>query len=137
MSKKKGSYEGLQEDVRELKTPEMEVWKNKYPDREYTVHIETDEFNCICPNTGLPDFAKITIDYIPDKYCLELKSFKEYLVSYRNVGIFHEHAVNKIFDDFIKATRPRYARIVGEFNIRGGIKTVVSREYKLKRYKKK
>ncbi len=131
------TYKDLQNHIRKLKTPALETWKNQYPDRDYAIHIETEEFTCLCPKTGLPDFATLAIDYIPDKYCIELKSFKEYLVFYRNIGVFHEHAVNKILDDFIKSCRPRCAKIVGEFNIRGGIKTTVSREYKSKGYKKK
>ncbi|MCK4519245.1 MAG: NADPH-dependent 7-cyano-7-deazaguanine reductase QueF [Candidatus Omnitrophica bacterium] len=144
MEKKKSAYpqdasgyEGLQKQTRQLKTPPLEVWENQYADKEYLIHIETREFNCLCPKTGLPDFACLVIDYAPDKYCIELKSFKEYLVFYRDIGIFHEHVVNRILDDFLKACRPRYAKITGEFNIRGGIKTTVSREYKRKGYKGK
>lgn len=131
-SKKYSDYEGLQEDVRNLKTPEIEVWENQYAGKIYTINLEISEFTCICPKTGLPDFAAIRIDYIPDKYCVELKSFKYYINFYRDIGIFHEHAVNKILDDFIKACKPRQVKITGEFNPRGGIKTTVSREYKRK-----
>ena len=95
MIKIKSSYEDLQKNIRQLKTPEIEVWSNKYPDREYTVHLNTNEFTCICPKTGLPDFAEIKIDYAPAQYCIELKSFKMYLIAFRSVGIFHEHLVNK------------------------------------------
>jgi len=137
MKIKKSSYENLQGHIKKLKTPLLEVWENQYPDRNYLIHISTDEFTCICPNTGLPDFAHISIEYEPDKYCIELKSFKEYLTFYRNIGIFHEHVINRILDDFIKACRPRYAKILGEFNIRGGIKTVVNREYQGRGSKKK
>jgi 7-cyano-7-deazaguanine reductase len=129
--KRGGSYEGLQEDVRRLKTPEIEVWKNKYRDKEYTIFMETPEFSCICPKTGLPDFANIRIQYIPDEYCIELKSFKLYLISFRNIGIFHENVVNRILDDLVRACRPRWMNIVGEFNPRGGIKTIVSRQYRV------
>lgn len=125
----KGSYQGLQENIRKLKTPEIEVWENKYRDKNYTIRFETREFTCLCPKTGLPDFADLCIEYIPDRYCVELKSFKLYLVSYRNIGIFHEHVINRIFDDFIRVCKPRWAKIGGEFNLRGGIKTTVSREY--------
>ena len=128
--KKKNSYEGLQENIRRLKTPKINTFKNKYPDKDYTVYLETSEFTCMCPKTGLPDFANVLIEYIPDKLCAELKSFKLYLHSYRNVGIFHEHLANKILDDFISCCRPRRAQIRCEFNIRGGIKTTVTREYK-------
>lgn len=127
---KKSGYEGLQTDIRKLKTPDIDVWENKYPDKEYVINLETSEFTCICPKTGLPDFAIIKVEYIPSRLCIELKSFKEYLVFYRNVGIFHEHVVNKILEDFVKACRPRQANIVGEFNIRGGIKTTVIARYK-------
>ena len=130
--KRKSSYEGLQENIRNLKTPSLEVWENKYPDRQYIINIEIPEFTCICPKTGLPDFATIKIEYIPDKYCVELKSLKMYTIFYRNIGIFHEHLTNKIMDDFIKAVKPRWAKITSEFNPRGGIKTIVVREYKSK-----
>ncbi|MFH1338364.1 MAG: preQ(1) synthase, partial [Candidatus Omnitrophota bacterium] len=94
-AKRKTSYEDLQESVRKLKTPAIEAWENKYPDKEYSINLEVTEFTCICPKTGLPDFAVIRIEYSPDKYCIELKSFKMYTIFYRNVGIFHEHLVNK------------------------------------------
>ncbi len=129
-SRKFASYEGLQEDIRNLKTPKIEVWRNQYPDRIYTITLDIPEFTCICPKTGLPDFAVIKIEYSPDKYCVELKSFKMYTIFYRNLGIFHEHLTNKILDDFVAAAKPRSASIISEFNPRGGIKTVVSREYK-------
>ena len=125
-------YEGLQENIRKLKKPPIKIWSNKYPDKKYIVTIEISEFTCLCPKTALPDFATIIIKYIPDKYCVELKSFKYYLLSFRNVGIFHEHAINKILDDFIQACHPHWANITGEFNPRGGIKTTVTREYRRK-----
>ncbi len=130
--KGKTSYEGRQENVRKLKTPKIEVWKNKYPDKRYTVNLETSEFTCVCPKTALPDFATLKIRYIPGKYCAELKSFKEYILFYRNLGIFHEHVVNKILEDFVKAVQPRWAEVEGIFNIRGGIKTTINAEYKKK-----
>jgi 7-cyano-7-deazaguanine reductase len=130
MKKKSLSYEGLQEDIRKLKTPEIEVWKNQYPGKLYTICLEVPEFTCICPKTGLPDFALIKIEYAPDKYCVELKSFKMYTIFYRNVGIFNEHVINKILEDFVAACNPHWLKISGEFNPRGGIKTIVSREYK-------
>lgn len=128
--KKKTLYEGLQEDIRKLKTPAIEVWENKYPGKKYIINLEVPEFTCICPKTGLPDFATIRIEYSPDKYCIELKSFKMYTIFYRNVGIFHEHVVNKMLEDLVKACRPRWMKIVGDFNVRGGIKTTVTAEYK-------
>jgi 7-cyano-7-deazaguanine reductase len=128
--KKKSSYENLQKHIRALKAPAIEVWANQYPDRRFVIHIEIPEFTCICPKTGLPDFAVISIEYIPSKYCAELKSLKEYLTFYRPVGIFHEHFANKFMDDFINACRPRWARIVTTFNPRGGITTTVTREHR-------
>ena len=124
------SYKGLQNNIRKLKLPKIETWRNQYPDKDYTVHLETNEFTCICPKTGLPDFATIYIDYQPDKLCIELKSFKLYLHVFRDIGIFHEHATNRILDDLVKTAKPRYARIRAEFNLRGGIKTTVEREYR-------
>lgn len=123
------SYEGLQGSIRGLKSPKIEVWKNQYPDKEYAISLDIPEFTCICPKTGLPDFAQIKIEYSPDKYCVELKSFKLYTIFYRNLGIFHEHLVNKMFDDFIRACLPRWAKISAVFNPRGGITTTVSRQY--------
>ncbi len=131
-NKNYSSYEGLQKNIRGLKTPKIEVWKNEYPDKIYTISLEIPEFTCICPKTGLPDFAAIRIEYSPDKHCIELKSFKMYTIFYRNLGIFHEHVINKILDDFTAACKPRRVKITGEFNPRGGIKTTVTREYKRK-----
>ncbi len=130
--KKRFSYEGLQENIRNLKTPKIEVWKNQYPDKIYTINLEIPEFTCICPKTGLPDFAVIRIEYSPEKYCIELKSLKMYTIFFRNIGIFHEHLVNKMVDDFLKAAKPRWVRMTAEFNSRGGIKTTVVREYRKK-----
>ncbi len=107
----------------------IEVVDNQYPDKEYTVNIEFPEFTCVCPKTGLPDFATIKIEYVPGKKLVELKSLKLYFVSYRNVGTFHEHVINKILDDFVAACQPRKASIIGEFGVRGGIKTTVSASY--------
>jgi 7-cyano-7-deazaguanine reductase len=128
--KKKSSYEGLQKDIRKLKTPEIEVWKNQYPDKIYTICLDIPEFTCICPKTGLPDFANIKIEYSPARYCVELKSFKMYTIFFRNVGIFHEHLINRMLEDFVAASKPRWVKITGIFNPRGGITTTVEREYK-------
>jgi len=128
----KSSYEGLQKNIRKIKTPKIEVWINRYPDKLYTINLDIPEFTCICPKTGLPDFAAIKIDYMPQKYCVELKSLKYYINFYRDIGIFHEHVINKIMEDFVTACKPRWARVTGEFNPRGGIKTTVTREYKRK-----
>ncbi len=128
--KNNSSYEGLQSGVRKLKAPKIEVWKNQYRDKIYTIYLEVEEFTCICPKTGLPDFAVIKIAYSPNEYCVELKSFKMYTIYFRNIGIFHEHLANKILEDFVRACKPRWAKIISEFNPRGGIRTTVTREYK-------
>ncbi|MDD5238272.1 MAG: preQ(1) synthase [Candidatus Omnitrophica bacterium] len=127
--KAKSSYEGLQKSIRDLKTPKIEVWESQYPDKVYTICLDIPEFTCICPKTGLPDFAVIKIEYSPCKFCIELKSFKMYTIFYRNLGIFHEHVINKMLDDFVRACNPRWVRITGDFNPRGGIKTTITREY--------
>ncbi|KJJ83804.1 Nitrile oxidoreductase, NADPH-dependent, QueF [Candidatus Omnitrophus magneticus] len=124
------TYDGLQNNIRGLQLPSIEVWENKYNDKTYMIKSDTNEFTCICPKTGLPDFAHIFIEYSPDKWCIELKSFKEYLFAYRTIGIFHEHVVNKLLEDLVKAASPRYMKIKGIFNIRGGITTIVEAEYK-------
>ncbi|MBF0385559.1 MAG: NADPH-dependent 7-cyano-7-deazaguanine reductase QueF [Candidatus Omnitrophica bacterium] len=130
IANRKSSYEDLQKNIRSLKTPQIEVWTNQYHGREYTIYLTTDECTCICPKTGLPDFAKINVSYIPGKFCLELKSFKMYLFAYRNVGIFHEHLVNKILDDIVSACKPKWAKVEGIVAVRGGISTTVVAEYK-------
>ena len=124
------SYEGLQKNIRYLKTPAIEAWQNQYPDKEYVIKLEVPEFTCICPKTGLPDFANIVIEYSPRKDCVELKSFKMYTIFYRNIGIFHEHLINRMLEDLVKAVRPRWMKITGIFNPRGGITTTVTRGYK-------
>jgi len=128
----KSSYEGLQQNIRALKTPEIEVWENQYPDKVYVITLDIPEFTCICPKTGLPDFADIKIEYSPRKHCIELKSFKMYTIFFRGIGIFHEHLINKMLEDFVRASKPRWARVTGRFNPRGGIATTVMREYKSK-----
>lgn len=127
--KTQSDYDELQTHIRELKTPSIETWENKYSDKDYTIEITNLEFTAVCPKTGLPDYATICITYIPDKRCVELKSLKEYFVSYRDVGIFHEHLVNKVLEDFVAACQPRSAEVVGDFNIRGGMKTIVRASY--------
>ncbi len=103
--------------------PEIETWPNQYP--AYEIVIDTPEFTSVCPKTGLPDFGTITIRYMPDKRCLELKSVKEYLVAYRNLGIFQENIVNRVLEDVVRAAKPVWAVVRGEFRPRGGIGTVV------------
>jgi 7-cyano-7-deazaguanine reductase len=130
--KRNSSYEGLQKDVRQLKTPAIEVWSNQYAGRDYVIHLEIPEFTCVCPKTGLPDFAIVKIDYRPGKHCLELKSLKMYMLFYRDIGIFHEHLVNKLLDDCVRACQPRWMKVAVEMNPRGGIYTNVEAEYKKK-----
>jgi 7-cyano-7-deazaguanine reductase len=125
----KKSYKGLQGDIRGWKTPAIDTFENIYSDRHYEIVMTTDEFSCICPKTGLPDNAILTLNYVPDKICIELKSFKEYLMAYRNKGIFHENVVNKVVDDIVAAIKPRSLELEGKFNSRGGIQTTVVREY--------
>ncbi|MGQ0792734.1 MAG: preQ(1) synthase [Deltaproteobacteria bacterium] len=108
---------------------ELETFANQYQGRDYEIEITCPEFTSVCPKTGQPDFAVIKIKYVPDKLCVELKSLKLYMFSYRNVGEFHEHVTNKILDDFIEACLPKRAEVVGDFNVRGGIKTVVRASY--------
>ena len=127
--KKSSSYEGLQRNIRKFKTPQIEVWENQYPDKAYVISLDIPEFTCICPKTGLPDFANIKIEYSPRKSCIELKSLKMYTVFFRDIGIFHEHLVNRMLEDVVRAARPRWAKITGVFNPRGGITTTVSSEY--------
>ena len=109
------------------KLPAIETFPNQYSG--YEIEIEIPEFTSVCPKTGLPDFGKITIIYTPDKKCLELKSVKMYMLAYRNLGIFYENAVNRILDDVARACRPVKAVVIGEFNPRGGISSVVRAVY--------
>ncbi len=119
------AYDGRQDHIRALALPAIEVFENKYPDKRYEVELDMPEFNSICPLTGLPDFAHIVIRYEPDKWCAEMKSLKLYFTAYRSVGIFQEHAANKILEDFVKAVAPHRAALEARFNSRGGIGTVV------------
>ncbi len=107
----------------------LETFENKYPDRDYTVTHIAPEFTSLCPKTGQPDFATITLEYIPGELCVELKSFKFYLQSYRNDGIFFESVTNKILDDLVEVTQPRFMKVTAEFNTRGGISSVIEAEY--------
>lgn len=101
----------------------------EYPHRQIVMEHTISEFTCLCPFSGLPDFAKITIRYIPNKLCIELKSLKYYLLSYRQVKIFHEHVVNKILEDLVKVLDPIELEVIGEFNVRGGIYTTAHASY--------
>ena len=105
---------------------ELETFPNPKPDRDYVIEFDCPEFTCLCPRTGQPDFAKIRVKYIPDALCVELKSFKLYLWSYRDEGAFHEAVINKILDDRAEACKPRYMEVAGDFYVRGGIQTTVT-----------
>ena len=113
----------------------IECFPNRHPDRDYEIRIVAPEFTAVCPRTGQPDFATLTLVYVPDELCLELKSLKLYLQSYRNRGIFHEHVTNAILDDFVKSCSPRRMMLTGEFNARGGISTTVTATYPLTKSK--
>jgi len=107
--------------------PKLECFKNQFKNYEITVSIP--EFTSVCPRTGLPDFGTITIQYTPDQWCVELKSLKMYILAYRNLGIFYENAVNRILRDFVKASKPIQAVVTGEFNVRGGMKSMIETFY--------
>ena len=109
---------------------ELETFRNPRPERDYEISLDCPEFTCVCPRTGQPDFATIRIRYIPDQTCIELKSLKLYLWSYRQEGAFHEEVINRILDDLMRACNPRSMTVVGDFNVRGGIHTVITAEYK-------
>ena len=106
------------------KLPEIETWPNQYPD--YEIEIVMPEFTSVCPKTGLPDFGRLVLRYVPDRSCLELKSYKMYLLAYRDLGIFQENVVNRVLRDVVKAAKPVTATVVGEFTPRGGLATVVT-----------
>ncbi len=110
----------------------LETFPNKHPGRDYVVTLETDEFTCICPKTGQPDFATITINYIPDRKIVESKSLKLYIWSYRNEGTFQEHVANVILDDLVEALDPRWCEVVADFSVRGGIGITVKAEHRQK-----
>jgi 7-cyano-7-deazaguanine reductase len=109
--------------VRE-RLPEIETWPNQYAD--YEIEIVMPEFTSVCPKTGLPDFGRLVLRYVPDRRCLELKSYKMYLLAYRDLGIFQENVVNRVLRDVVKAAKPVTATVVGEFTPRGGLATVVT-----------
>lgn len=113
---------------KDVRLPPIETWPNQY--RGYEIKIEHPEFTSICPKTKLPDFGKLTLVYEPDRLCLELKSFKYYLLSYRDMGIFYENAVNQILGDVVKATRPKWAVLEGAFTTRGGMHSTITAKYK-------
>ncbi len=109
---------------------ELETFANPNPGRDYTIRIRVPEFTCLCPKTGQPDFATLYLDYVPDRQCVELKSLKLYVWSFRNEGAFHEAVTNRILDDLVRATAPRFMRLTAEFGVRGGIYTNVIAEHR-------
>ncbi len=109
---------------------ELDTFPNPNPQRDYTIRIDLPEFTCICPKTGQPDFAQFKIEYVPDEKCVELKSLKLYMWSYREEGAFHEAVTNKILEDLVAATEPRFMRLTGVWNVRGGVYTTVIVEHR-------
>ena len=113
----------------------LETFANPAPGRDYLIHMEIPEFTCLCPKTGQPDFATLLLDYVPDRKCVELKSLKLYVWSYRNQGAFHEAVTNRILDELAAATAPRFMRLTARFFVRGGIFTTVVAEHRKKGWK--
>ncbi len=110
---------------KEIKRASLETWENPYPERDYEINISFPEFTCLCPRSGYPDFAAIKVDYVPDKKIVELKSLKLYLNSFRDVHISHEAAANKIYSEIWKKLKPRFLQVIGDFNSRGNVKTII------------
>lgn len=110
-------------------TRQLETFANPAPARDFRIHMEIPEFTCLCPKTGQPDFATLLLDYVPDRLCVELKSLKLYVWSFRNEGAFHEAVTNRILDDLVRATRPRWMRLTARFYVRGGIYTTVTAQH--------
>ena len=108
----------------------LERFENRTPHRDYVIDFTCPEFTCICPRSGFPDFATIQISYIPDQFCVELKSLKLYINGFRNERVFHEDVTNRIMDELIELLEPRYIKVVGDFNVRGNIKTVITAEHR-------
>jgi 7-cyano-7-deazaguanine reductase len=128
----------VQEDLKDLSLlgqggthpqRKLETFPNRHPNRRYTVKLETNEFTAVCPMTGQPDFATIRVEYIPNERIVESKSFKLYIWSFRNEGIFHEHVTNVMLDDLVEALDPHWCRVTGEFSVRGGIAITVTAEH--------
>lgn len=144
MKKKKHSYGGASaraaqpvgldrrydvENVQTIDVGVLETFPYEYPGRDVVINVDTDEFTAVCPFSGLPDFATINVNYTPNKHIIELRSFKYYLLSYRNVGIYQEHAVNRILEDLAGCCHPKWMQVIAEYKIRGGVHTVASVEW--------
>ncbi len=116
----------------EAPLPEIETWPSQFPGRDYEIEIASPEFTSVCPKTGLPDHGTLTVRYVPDQKCLELKSYKMYLFAYRNLGIFQENIVNRVLEDVVRATDPRKLTVIGDFTPRGGIYSKITATYERK-----
>ena len=110
---------------KKIKETALEIWDNPYPERDYDINITFPEFTCLCPRSGYPDFAAISINYVPDKKIVELKSLKLYLNSFRDVHISHEESTNRIYEELERILKPRFIEVIGDFNPRGNVKTVI------------
>ncbi len=121
--------------VTRLSQNSLETFPNPTPERDYTVRMRIPEFTCLCPKTGQPDFATLDLEYVPDATCVELKSLKLYIWSFRNEGAFHEAVTNRILDDLVRLMEPRFIRLRAEFNVRGGIYTTVVAEHRQPRWR--
>lgn len=115
--------------TKEIEENKLERFENRTKVRRYTVDFECPEFTCLCPRSGFPDFANIKIQYIPDQWCVELKSLKLYINSFRNENVFHEDVTNVILDDLVELLDPHYIKVIGDFSVRGNIKTIVTAEH--------
>ena len=113
----------------------LQTFRNPSPQRDYRIHMTLPEFTCLCPLTGQPDFAVLELEYVPDRLCVELKSLKLYIWSYRDQGAFHEAVTNRILEDLVQAVRPRYLRLTARFNVRGGIATNIVVEHRKRGWK--
>ena len=131
-STKFGYTSGQAQSVKHIRLPEIEAWENQYK-RDYTIKIVHPEFTSVCPKTGLPDFGVVTIDYVPGKLCLELKSLKYYFLQYRNCGIFMENIANRVLDDVVKAVKPKSCTVTADFTPRGGLRSVIEAKYPYKK----
>ncbi len=120
--------------IEEIEANQLEAWPNSNPERDYVTHFEIPEFTCLCPRSGFPDFATIIIDYVPDQSVVELKSLKLYINSYRNRQISHEASINLILDDLVGLLKPRWIRVVGDFTVRGNVKTMIFAEQRAPDY---
>jgi len=113
----------------------LQTFRNPSPERDYRIQMTMPEFTCLCPLTGQPDFATLELEYVPDRLCVELKSLKLYVWSFRGEGAFHEAVTNRILDDLVRATRPRFMRLTARFNVRGGIATAIVAEHRRRDWK--